>query len=344
MVIADSPNTSPSQQVMPVAKAQPLPDDAGSKEEGGGYQKFYNERLYRIFGAVERIGGAAVVPFLMLPFTVVDILRRRHDYPKFVRLREAMPHDFWKGLGPRRHYFRMIRNWQEFLGVVIFYNRLGLPYWRKRFEVQGKSPRELPEWGKRPVILAFMHTGNFGLIRWWMRSQGMPTASLIGAMPAIVDNKDYNKILDAGDRLYGMEGVPHMFRGSGSALREAIRYLKPGRVLTMALDGGAVSPEAERSDAGGFRIDVKKGACRVAAQTGAIVVPISIRRIGICRYRVKFGQPVPDELIQKGDYAGATQHLVTELWPEIKEHPEDLNWTNLEALHPELQVPRIEWP
>ncbi len=175
-----------------------------------------------------------------------------------------------------------------------------------------------------------------------MRSQGVPTASLIAAMPALLDNEHYQKILDAGDRLYGLAGVPHLFRGS-SGLREAIRFLKPGNVLTMALDGGKPSPESDRQDAGGFPIFIKKGACRVAAQTNAIVVPVSVKRRG-SRFELRFGKPVPDELIQKQDLSEAMQHVISELWPDLQEDPSDLNWTTLEALAPTLQVKRTGWP
>ncbi len=306
-----------------------------------GYARLYNARLYKICYAIERIGGARIVPLLTLPFAALDILRRRRDYARFLRVRSAvLPATFWKSVGPLRHYMRMIFNWQETLMIALLYSRVSLPYWKKRFEVVGTAPQDLPEWGKRPVIVAFMHTGAFPIIRWYLRMQGLPTASLVGAMPLIIDNDYYNVYLSTGDKMNGVEGTPHYFR----SIRDALRYLKPGRVLTMALDGGTIAPQSERPQVAGHLIDVKRGACRVAAQTGAIVMPISMRRKGWCRYEVHYGSRVPDELLEKGDYAAATQHLVSELWPDLEAHPENLNWTALEAFAPELIAPRIEWP
>jgi len=314
--------------------------DKGSTGNGSGGVP---ESFYRFFFAVERVCGAAAVPWLMSPYVLWSVVRRRKEYHQFARLRNTQPPAFWKGISPRRHYFKMIRVWHEFLGMAVSYHRLGLPYWQARVEVKGTPPDKLPEWGARPVILAFLHTGTFGMLRFWMRARKIPTASLIVAMPAIVDNPNFQKYLDAGDKSYGLEGVPHMFRGA-TGLRNAIRFLKPGHVLTMALDGSKTSSEADRLDAGGIPIYVKQGACRVAAQTNALVVPAAVRRTSASRYEVRFGKPVPDELIQKEDFTAATQHLISELWPDIQKDPSDLNWTSLEALAPTLQTGRTGWP
>jgi lauroyl/myristoyl acyltransferase len=309
----------------------------------GGYAAFYTTRLYEFFLGVERVCGHHALPLLTLPFAFFEFWRRRRDYANFRRIHTAMPSGFWKGHRPLHHYWRMIYNWRETLTLCTLYTRMSDANWQKRFTVKGTPPQDLPDWGKRPVILAFMHTGYFGFIRWFMRTQGVPTASLIGAMPVLVDNPDYNRYLELGDELNGVEGVPHYFRGA-AGIREALRYLKPGRAMTMALDGGAVSPHEQWSKAGDLPIDIKRGTCRVGAQVGAIVVPTSVRRKGYCRYEVHFGKPVPDQLLEDGDYAAATQHVVSELWPDLEAHPMDLNWTSMEAFHPELAAPRIEWP
>jgi lauroyl/myristoyl acyltransferase len=333
-----SVNPASSQLPLPLAKNQ----SPRFTLRGKGYRlRFQNIILHGTYRAVECIGGAAVIPWLLVPFIGRDLVKRRRDYPQFVRLRNALPPDFWKGIGPRRHYFKMIRDWNELLGAALVYHRWGLPYWQKRFQVRGTPPYALPEWGKRPMILAFLHTGPFGLVRYWLRSRGIPCASLVDGLPPILLREDHWKILAAGDLRYGLKGVPQLFR-RGERLRDAIRFLKPGHALTIALDGAELT--SDRYDAGGLPILVQKGACRIAAQANAVVIPVSVRRTTACRFEIRFGKPVPDELIQKEDFAGATQYLISELWSELKENPGDLNWTTLEALAPALKVKRMEWP
>lgn len=299
--------------------------------------------FYRIFFAVERLGGARIMPLLMAPHTLFNMVKRRREYALFVEFRNVMPPKFWKGIGPKEHYLKMIRVWYEFMGMAIAYPRLGQPYWQERVKVVGEPPFDSPEWKSRPIILTFLHTGAFGIIRFWMRARGFRTASLLGDTPTIMHNEIFRPYLEAGDKEYSIEGVPQLFKYEGG-IREAIRFLKPGNFLTIALDGGKRGAESDRHDAGGYPIFVKKGACRIAAQTNAIVLPVGVRRTSSYRYEVKFGKPVPDELLQKGDFVAATQHLVSELWPDLAEDPSDLNWTTLEALAPKLQTNRIGWP
>jgi lauroyl/myristoyl acyltransferase len=335
----DSVNPALSQPPLPLAKNQ----SSHFSLHGKGYRLRFYKILYEIYRAVERIGGAAAIPWLMAPLIGWDLVKRRRDFPQFVRLRNALPPEFWKGLGPRQHYFRMIQVWYEMIGTGLVYDRSGLPYWQKRFQVKGTPPQALPEWGARPMILAFLHTGSFGLNRYWLRSRGIPCASLVAMLPSILENEFHQKILDAGDLLYGLEGVPQTFKVSGG-MRNAIRFLKPGRVLIVPLDGGNCPPDLQRYDAGGFPLLAHQGACRLAAQTNAVVIPVALRRTAACQFEIRFGKPVPDALIQKKNFAGATQHLISELWADLKENPGDLNWTTLEALSPALKAKRIEWP
>jgi len=314
---------------------------------GKGYRLWLLNLLYKLFlqtfYLAECIGGADAIFLISIPFIEWDLLRRRRDFPQFVRLRNTLPPDFWKGLSPEKHYRKMIRDWNEAGGTILVYHRLGSPYWQKRFQVLGTPPDALPEWGKRPVILTFLHTGTFAIVPFWLRSQRIPTATLRWGLPFMVENAYYRQIMEEGDRRYGLAGVPHYFHRLNE-LREMIRFLQPGRALVTALDGGRVSPEMDRHDVGGFPFYVKRGACRVAAQTNAVVIPVSARRTGVCRFEIRFGKPVPDELIQKEDFADATQYLISQLWEDIKENPGDLNVTTLEAMAPDLRVKRVAWP
>jgi lauroyl/myristoyl acyltransferase len=299
--------------------------------------------FFRVFHATEMVLGPRVCELWALPFAWMDNHRRRKDYPQFLRLREALPAEFWKGLTPLRHHRDMIWNWEITGGAIFHYHRLGLPYWQKRFHVRGTPPWELPEWGARPVVLAFLHTGAFALIPFWVRSRGIPAAFVLGGLPYMLNNEAFKNMRRAGDYRYGVEDVPLTFPRRGPGLRDAIRFLAPGRVLAMALDGGRMSAEFDAYDAGGFSFYAKQGASRIAAQTDSILMPVAIRCRDGVEFDVRFGRSVPNELLQKHDYAAATQHLITELWTDLRENPGEISWTTLEGISPDLKVQRTGW-
>jgi lauroyl/myristoyl acyltransferase len=317
-----------------------VPRDIGFKWR---LKDFYFTAIIHLFCLGEWLMGPIAVAWLAWPAILLDWINRRRDYAQFVRLRGGLPSAFWKGLAPARHYFQMVRTWQEVIGVSFTYHRWGLPRWQRRFRVTGTPPQQLPEWGQRPVILAFLHTSSFALVHYWMRSQGVPAAILLMGVPAEAKNTLYKKNLEKGDARFGVEGIPLNFHAM-KEIREAIRFLQPGRVLVVALDGVRGTKETYPYHAGPFPIRVKEGACRIGAQTNAIIVPVEFTRVGACRYDVRFGKPVPDELIRSDNFNAATQHLVSELWPEIEKKPGILNWTTLEALVPALKAKRIGWP
>jgi lauroyl/myristoyl acyltransferase len=284
-----------------------------------------------------------VIPLITTPYIVADLRYRKRDFPLFARLRDALPAAFWKGVTAKHHYHKMVRDWAEGVSTVLLYHRLGLPYWQQRFTVKGPQPQEHPEWGKRPVVFAFLHTGAFGVIPCWLRSRGVPAVSLVGGLPAIIDNEYYARNVALGDQRYGLAGLTHAFERDGG-LREVTRFLTPGNALVVALDGGLRRDEEATCDAGGLPIQIKKGACRIAAQANAIVIPVAVRRTGMCRFEITFHDALPEELLHQADLTPACQYLVSKLWPAVQEHPDDINWTTLEALAPALRAPRIGWP
>jgi len=298
--------------------------------------------IYFLFG-LEQVFGIGAIRLVSTLVTRGDMINRNRDFPQFVRLRNALGDKFWKGSNPYQHYYKMVRNWHEGAIVALFYHRLGLPRWKKRFQVVGPLPQSHPEWGKRPVIFTFLHTGPYGLLSFWLRAQGIAVASLAGGFPLIIDNRHHKKAVVIGNRRFGLENVPHVFNRY-RAMRDGIRFLTPGRALVIALDGGRIGDDGEPCNADGFPILVKQGAVRIAARTNAILIPISVRRTSFCRFEIHFRAPVPDELIQKHDTTKANQHIVSELWPDIKDDPTDLNWTTLEELAPSLRAFRVGWP
>ena len=297
--------------------------------------------LIRFLRTCESLWGPDSISWLLVPTVSVDFLRRLCDYRQFKRLRAVFPSEFWP-ISPLRHYLRMIRTWQGTLYPIMVYDRLGSPAWKKRLTVRGTPPNQLPTWGERPVIVTFLHTGGFGILRYWLRAQGIPTASFIGSMPNVI-GKHAQKIRDAGDAQYGLGGLPHTFEGAIS-IRNAVRFLVPGRAMTVALDGRPISLDLPSYNVKGRPIHLKDGAFRIAMLTNAVIVPVSVHRKGPSHFEFCFGNPVPDEWLREGKSREAIQHLIDEIWKYLGEDPASIGWSTLEAFAPELAVKRIDWP
>ena len=333
-----------SQATLPLDKSQ----ETGFSISGKGYRVKLLSFLHGLFFNSLELGdqmiGPAAVYALIQPWIWLDLAKREREYPDFLQHRNTMPKEFWKGLGPRRHHYKMVRDWYEGGALILLYHRLGLPHWQRRIRVSGELPQAHPEWGKRPVIFTFLHTGPFALLVFWLRSQAVLASTLVGGLPFVVNNDHFRRIIHRGDSRHGVEGVPLVIQRFGGRLREVHRFLTPGHSLLVALDGGRRHDEVDRYHAGEFPIMLRRGAARLAVQTNAIVIPISIRRTALLRFEIHFGNPVPDELIKGKDFAAINQHLVAELWGDIQNHPGELNWTTLEALAPAFNASRASWP
>jgi hypothetical protein len=311
---------------------------------GRGYRVTLQRKLTAAYfrgmaGFIRRFGVGPAVIF-PAPFALLDAWRRRVDLPKLERLRAALPEAYRRGISTRTHYLRMIWNWYIGGMALVMYPQLGEPAWKDRFTVRGTPPWELPSWGRQPVVLTFLHSGAFHVLPFWLRSRGIPAAFMLGGLPMMLETGAFRAMRDDGDGRAGLKDIPLTFARRGAGLRDALRFLVPGHVLCMALDGGRMLPE-DKCDAGGFPFHAKHGASRIAAQTGAILMPVSIRRTRGVRFEITFGEPVAPDML--ADPAATTQQLVQTLWSNLKEHPTDLYWTALESASPELRVDRCDW-
>lgn len=290
----------------------------------------------------ERLFGPGILPWMVAPVVGCTLLRRFSDYPQFRRLRASRPVPFWKGVSPFRHFVRMFRNWEGSIATIFFYDRMQSPAWRRNFRVIGTPPHRLPDWERRPVVLAFMHVGGFAVPRYWLRAQGVAAANFVGGyFPSHFYYTE--KFRDAADRAYGFQDIPHGFIGSNS-LRQAIQFLRPKRALLVALEQRYFSKPTQPYHVSGSTICLSDGAFRLAAATNAILLPVTVYQTGTCRFEIKFGQPVPDDLIKNHDVANGNQHLLVELWRDLEEDPSAMTWTTLEALAPDKIAYRQWWP
>src|ERR1700677_362304 len=135
---------------------------------------------FRLLRSAERIFGPEILSWMVALEILWTRFERRKDYPQFQKLRAALPNTFWKGRTDASHFVEMFRVWITCLTVTIFYDRLTSPAWEKRFTVAGTPPHLRPEWGKQPVVLAFLHTGGFPILRYWLRTHGIAAALYLG--------------------------------------------------------------------------------------------------------------------------------------------------------------------
>lgn len=132
--------------------------------------------------------------------------------------------------------------------------------------------------------------------------------------------------------------MPRTIRGQG-ALRSAARFLVPGRILTVALDGHSSASVYSM----GSEIRLNDGAVRLALLSNALLLPASAVKKGWFRFEIRFGRPVPEEIMRAGDVRQAVQHLASELWQELRQDRCAINWTTLEA-YAGSSHRRLAWP
>jgi hypothetical protein len=285
--------------------------------------------------AADRVGGPRALPFVLLPWIAVDVMRRAQDYNHFYRLRSSLPRSFWRGTGPLKHYLRMITHWQKSMAMCVLADRSYELRWQRRVKVYGTPPYEPKEWRERPVIIACLHTGAFAFLRHWLRTRGLIVATLVKTRPRIIRiyEEERERERSAGRQPPNFIDVMN--------LRAALRFLTPGRILTVAIEA---QPESHAHTVMmGAPLRVGDGAARLARLAGATLLPVSLWiTSGI---DIRFGAPVPREIIDSGDIQAVNDFLAQELWTDLVRDPCAIGWTTLEAYAPEnLLRPRTRWP
>lgn len=143
----------------------------------------------------------------------------------------------------------------------------------------------------------------------------------------------------SGDALYGFRDLPHTFLGA-NLLRQVLRSLRPGRVLTFALDAVNYSEDLVACRVDGKVLFLADGAVRIAKRTNAILLSASVHRVGCCRFEFRFGEPVPDHLMETGTTQDAMNHLARQLCAKLETDPTGMGWCAIRSFAPKEQK---EW-
>jgi hypothetical protein len=293
--------------------------------------EIWNRTTITLVRGADASVGPAFLPPVLLPRIVVDALRRVRDYKQFLRLRATLPANFWR-CGPLRHYLRMIIHWQQSLAISLLADRFVEERWQRRIQIRGTPPDALPEWGKRPVVIAYLHTAGFLLMRYWLRSRGLTAATVVRARPRILRRYELRKRSRLG------KTRNYVRRGN---LRAAMQFLVPGHVLMVAMDACPRS----RHLVMGAPIGINDGAVRLAMLSNALLLPASVWIRRGSQLMFCFAPPVPREIMERGDIVAANEYLARQLWNDLRNDRCAIGWTTLEAYSPEELIrPRQTWP
>jgi hypothetical protein len=301
--------------------------------------------MIRVVRWTDQSLGIGAIFWLLLPWTLWEMLRRRRDFRYFARLRNRLPKPFWQGTCALKHFLRMIFRWQGSIATCILCDRLSTPRWSKRCSIVGIPPDRLPDWGRRPVVLTFIHLDGFATIAYWLRSKGIPTSILSGWPPPPLDQKIFKSVSAMANSEYGLGDYPDWF--ITKQMKAMIQSIVPDRVLAIALDGIATAGPLLEHPFEGTSIQLKDGAFRIAARHSAILMPVSIEQTGFLRFTLRFGEPVPEEWMRDAEPSRSHEHLLSQLWDVARRDPCSLTWSTLESLksleHGENQS-RVAWP
>src|SRR5436189_1278391 len=111
------------------------------------------------------------------------------------------------------------------------------------------------------------------------------------------------------------------------------KCLGPGRRLFVMVDVGRGKQVYVPFESYFFRMAT--GAIRLAAVSGAELVPCLIRETTSWKFVIHFGNPVPQSCLGSSpDLKGAAAHLLTEFLKIIPSYPEHCNHRLLSAISP----------
>ncbi|MGI8890852.1 MAG: hypothetical protein ACR2G0_08750 [Chthoniobacterales bacterium] len=206
----------------------------------------------------------------------------------------------WQGLGS--HHAR---------AVYLFPDRLAEDRWLKRCHLTGPcDPFQLRDQARR-IVFASLHFGPFETLPYWLRAQGLPVTTLVGreAPRRVLKQRQYSLSPPAGLPVV----LPVTEKGG---VRQAVKDLQHLLVLMDVNRGRQIEVSYESLI---FRLAT--GVMRIAAMTGAHLVPCLVTALPEWELAIHFGTPVPQSYLRpEPDLQGAALHLLRELLPVARQN------------------------
>jgi lauroyl/myristoyl acyltransferase len=186
-------------------------------------------------------------------------------------------------------------------------------HWRRRIRWHGAQHVDRALSQGRGIILATLHYGPLTfLARWLCARAGHPRWRLA----SLVDDPSW---MDPRRRdSSGRRIAPRIIRHD--QLRRAHRFLENGGILLVGVDfprGKTISIQIDDRV-----LPIATGALRLAAATGAAVIPILALERWWWRGEVRISQPIPNDLVANpANHTEACGYIVHELMKIVRQHP-----------------------
>jgi lauroyl/myristoyl acyltransferase len=253
-----------------------------------------------------------------------------------VRQRKPLTHwrrfpELWR---PKRWRFVL----RQSLGLYhsqLFYmwpDRLCTARWLNRCRLEGGSDLIGSREGDRGVVLVSLHFGPFEVLPYWLRAHGIVATSVRTSAPdslksltsyqyALSPPADVPVFISAED-LTPIPRFAHVRKILGPG-RRLLVMVDPDRGLTVHV------PFKDRL----FRMAT--GAIRLAAMTGAELVPCLITETASWKFAIHFGPPVPRRYLGNSpDMQAIGAHLLKEFSKVVTRYPEQCKMRLLRAMLP----------
>ncbi len=200
--------------------------------------------------------------------------------------------------------------------MYLWPDRLARGRWKGRCRCVNLERVERNHALGRPIILATLHFGPAVLLGHWLRARGLPAAGLRDTRSTT--RPLHWRYIDRLSAVTGRSDGPSVF--DRTELRSVHDHLRAGKILLMTAEGRHY--RHLRLYREGLAFDMATGLFRLAAATGAIVIPCLITAGPRMTLTIHLGEPVPDELVIRAHlHRAGCDHLLGEFLPVIGRHP-----------------------
>jgi hypothetical protein len=310
--------TQPS--LRPATSARPVGDDWPVVRRGVDVAKSVFHFASR---GAERILPPIALWFLLWPLNEALAARQA------LRTRERVP-AVSLPLPPDAQLPGLLSRWRHFSREQTHWwlhgwnDRLSASKWQRRVQVKGIEKLMAPL-AERPVIVCSIHTTPVPTLAAWLRGMGVAAAHVP------IDPSWFNSPARIRKRaLAAKMGTDYMIRPDRP--RDMLEFLAPGHALILTADfnAGRVTNVPWRD----ATVEVGTGLFRMARSTGSAVVPVIIFATGRWSYEVTVFDPVPQNVIERGDNDAAARYVVDCLVPPVVERPEQAMAVLVETIKP----------
>lgn len=258
----------------------------------------------------ERLLPQTLLSFFLWPLAVIWGLSDFRKLGRVLSTRDRFPEPWRPGLVALFFRQGVLSNHSRF--VYLWPDRLKKPDWRRRCRLSGAGYLGQSMNGRR-TILASLHFGPFETLPYWLRAHGLPSTVLVGR-PA-----PRRRLKQRQYALSAPADVPVVMPvGETARMRQVLREVRHLIVMMDVDRGKQISVLFEQ-----YIFRLATGAIRLAAVTGAELIPCLIFETDTWEFTIHFGNPVPRQhlLAAAPNLEAAARHLLTEFLPIISRDP-----------------------